>query len=237
MINSVRNTVLSVLNKNNFGYLSPADFNLYAKQAQLEIFERYFSDYNNSINKENLRMLYPQRGSGTGYADSTKGIEEVIDTFSVLDTTSYAGGSTFTLPADYYLINKILPANGNYEAEQVNHSKISLLNASLLTAPSLSFPAYTQSGNQVTVYPETLTFGMIQYIRYPLDPQWTYINLSAGEPVFNESAADYQDFELPLEDEPDLILKILQYAGVSIRESDVYNFANQEEIEITQQNA
>jgi len=40
-----------------------------------------------------------------------------------------------------------------------------------------------------------------------------------------------------LEDEPDLILKILQYAGVSIREADVYNFANQEEIEITQQNA
>ena len=42
MINSVRNTVLSVLNKNNYGVITPADFNLYAQQAQLEIFQDYF---------------------------------------------------------------------------------------------------------------------------------------------------------------------------------------------------
>ena len=50
MINSVRNTVFSVLNKNNYGYISPQDFNLFAKQAQLEIFENYFSNYNTAIN-------------------------------------------------------------------------------------------------------------------------------------------------------------------------------------------
>ena len=36
MINSVRNTVLAIINKNNYGYISPSDFNLFAKQAQLE---------------------------------------------------------------------------------------------------------------------------------------------------------------------------------------------------------
>ena len=50
MINSVRNTVLGILNKNNYGYISPQDFNLYAKQAQLELFDEYFSDYNTAIN-------------------------------------------------------------------------------------------------------------------------------------------------------------------------------------------
>lgn len=77
MINTVRNTVLSVLNKNNYGYLSPSDFNLFAKQAQLDIFESYFYQYNYQINKENSRV------SGTGIADIRKGIEEAIDTFSV----------------------------------------------------------------------------------------------------------------------------------------------------------
>ena len=47
MIDDVRTTVLAVLNKNNYGYLSPMDFNLYAKQAQLEIFENLFYQYNN----------------------------------------------------------------------------------------------------------------------------------------------------------------------------------------------
>jgi hypothetical protein len=49
MINEVRNTVLALLNKNNNGYLTPEEFNLLAKQAQLEIFEEYFYDYNNCI--------------------------------------------------------------------------------------------------------------------------------------------------------------------------------------------
>ena len=53
MINEVRNTVLTLLNKNNFGYLSPSDFNLLAEQAQLDIFETYFYDYNRHINQQN----------------------------------------------------------------------------------------------------------------------------------------------------------------------------------------
>ena len=47
--------------------------------------------------------------------------------------------------------------------------------------------------------------------------------------MFDQSQPDYQDFELPLEEENNLILKILQYAGVSIREGSVYQFGNYEE--------
>ena len=63
MINSVRNTVLAILNKNNYGYISPSDFNLYAKQAQMDLFEDLFYEYNYQIIKENVRQ------SGTGYAN------------------------------------------------------------------------------------------------------------------------------------------------------------------------
>ena len=75
MINDVRNTVLAIINKNNYGYLSPQDFNLYAQQAQMDLFEDYFYQYNQWINKENKRQ------SGTGYADIVKGLVEVIDFF------------------------------------------------------------------------------------------------------------------------------------------------------------
>ena len=173
MIESVRSTVLSILNKNNFGYLSPADFNLYAKQAQLEIFDEYFNDYNYQINKENVRQ------SGTGYADVLRSLEEVIDDFSTIVNFTT---NSFALPADYYLINKILPTGSNYELEQVSNSKINLLLASSLTAPTTGFPAFVQNGNTATAYPATITSGTIQYIRYPLPPNWTYSILTAGEP-------------------------------------------------------
>ena len=84
MINSVRETVLSLLNKNNYGYITPNDFNLYAKQAQLDIFEDYFYQYNYQINQENKRQ------SGTGLADITKGYEEVIDSFSQIKALSHS---------------------------------------------------------------------------------------------------------------------------------------------------
>ena len=307
MINAVRNTVLAILNKNNYGYISPSDFNLFAKQAQLDIFDEYFIAYNNQINKENGRV------SGSGYADIKKGYEEVIDTFSITASLSknilneYVVPTPATTGSDYYLLNKILiystvtssgvttstgggntelidssatfqsdgvsvgdvvsvvlansvvtnlsvvsitnqttlvvsvaslvTANVSYsiykksdlknEAEQVNHSKITMLNKSMITAPNITFPAYTQQGNILTLHPDSLNeIGRVvsQYIRYPKDPKWTYVSLTGGEPIFDQSQSDYQDFELPPDDVNNLVARILQYSGMSIREIATVQF-------------
>ena len=307
MINSVRNTVLAVANKNNYGYISPQDFNLYCLQAQMDLFEDYFYQYNNWINRENART------SGTGYADIVKGLEEVIDTFS---TSAYLAqpvanvNNIYTLPADYYLINKvyyyptlkvsgtttgvngyelidatqtfttsvvvgdlitnttdntsayitaitndttlvisqnimanaeaynIYDKNNITEVERVNQNKIFMLTSSNLTGPSTQYPAYVLDGMNITVYPSTITSGgaiQTQYIRYPLAPNWTYLTTSGNDPIFNSTAADYQNFELPASDEPNLVAKILQYIGIEIREKDVYNFGVTEESIDTQE--
>ena len=310
MINSVRNTVFSVLNKNNYGYISPQDFNLFAKQAQLEIFEDYFTNYNTSINKENARV------SGTEYADMTKSIEESIDTFSVIKNLGQKNYNKYFTPSqtttgdDYYLLNKVLAyttfnvggtntsflinslvdntatftataavgdivvntssleqaeilnvqnnttllldenifilPNQNYsifkpekyQVEKVTNSKISMLANSILTAPTKTFPAYSLNSDSVTVLPKTINNpGQIfsQYIRYPKDPKWTYSTLLGGQPVFNQSQPDFQDFELPIDDEVRLVTKILQYSGMQIRETEVVQFANLEEQKDKQQ--
>ena len=235
MINSVRNTVLAIINKNNYGYISPSDFNLFAKQAQLDIFDEYFTNYNQQINEENARI------SGTGYADLKLGYEEVIDSFAVTKTLVQNVSNIYYLPSqtttgdDYYLINKILCYNAGVlkgEAEKVSNSKINLLNKSLLTAPSDLYPAYTQKGDSVTIFPTTFNGALdvqATYVRYPKDPQWTYITLYNGEPVFDQTQSDYQDFELPIDDTNNLVARILQYAGISIREGDVYQFGSVEE--------
>jgi hypothetical protein len=134
----------------------------------------------------------------------------------------------------------ILSTKGITEIERVSQNKIFYLNSSPLTTPGLSFPAYVlggannvNTGNTITVYPESIvTAGTVvsQYIRYPKDPNWTYATLTAGEPLFDESALDYQDFELPLSDQVNLINKILQYAGMSIREIPLVQFAQAEEL-------
>lgn len=233
MINSVRNTVLSVLNKNNYGYISPNDFNLFAKQAQLDIFENYFYRYNYQIQKENARQ------SGIGYADIKKQYEEVIDSFSELVTLTESAG-VFALPNDFYTLVRVIYTNGlgkMVEVEKVPVARLQQLLMSNLTQPIELFPMYVQSGTNIQVYPDTISTGVTcYYVRYPLDPKWTYTIVS-GEPLFNQGAADYQDFELPLTDEPTLVAKILQFAGMSIREIEALNFgAQQEQTEIAIEN-
>jgi len=227
MIDTVRNTVLAILNKNNYGYLSPSDFNLYAQQAQLEIFENCFYQYNTQLNLENARR------SGTEYANLSKGILETIDLFSKTGslTQTASADNTYTMPSDYYIMNRVM-YNG-LEVERVNQGKITMLLNSMITAPSKDFPAYTTEASIMTVYPTTITGASdisAQYVRYPLTPKWTYqADLEYQGPVFNQSAVDYQDFELPLDNLNDLVIKICQYAGVEIREAMVVQYAQAEE--------
>jgi hypothetical protein len=216
--------VLSVANKNNFGYITPDDFNLYAKQAQLDIFENYFYQYNTWIAKQNARL------SGSGYSDIVRNIELVIDSFSSTVNLAYSViEGTFDLPSNYYYINNIR-FNNNKEVDRVSQDKLMYLLSSNLTAPSTMFPVYSMESNVINVYPDTISGNVTaQYIRLPKDPKWTYTTIVGGSPLFDQSALDYQDFELPESDEPLLVAKILQYAGISIREADLYTFGTAEE--------
>lgn len=227
MINSVRNTVLSIISKDNRGYITPMEFNLYAKQAQLEIFERLFYVYSVGINKQNNRQ------HNAGYADIPKQVEEAIDVFSTYGVLTYNGITLkYEVPSDCYYLDKVL-YNNTTEIENISHSKINNVLLSGFTQPSTTYPLYTNASNEIQIYPSTISgTGLVtaQYIRYPQDPKWTWQSFTNGAPFFDPSAVDYQDFELPLNYETDLVLKILTYAGISIREAEVVNASTGNEL-------
>ena len=55
--------------------------------------------------------------------------------------------------------------------------------------------------------------------------------------MYDPTQADFQDFEVPNDDEPRLVNLILQMCGISIRESAVYQYAENEEAQNLQQQA
>ena len=300
MINEVRNTVLSVLNKNNYGYISPSDFNLFAENAQMEIFEDYFKNYNKAINAENLRT------AGSDYAEIEGPIAETLEGFLVTNYLAHLGFNRYSAPSltttgddDYYILkmlchtkkltsglttaagantlvnstatflsdgltagdvvvnantgavstiinvvsNTLIALSSNIftaagqlyniyskavkEADKVSVGKITMLNASSLTSPTEFYPSYTLEEETIKLFPDTIDAkGKVEcvYFRYPKVPKWTYITLVSGEPAFDQSQPDYQDFELPFSDNYMLVMKILQYCGISIRETEVAQF-------------
>ena len=311
MINEVRNTVLSVLNKNNYGYISPSDFNLFAENAQMEIFEDYFKNYNKAINAENART------AGSDYAEIEGPIAETLEGFLVTNYLSHLGSNRYSAPSltttgddDYYILKMLchtkkltsgtttgvssnllvnsaatflsdglsvgdVVVNGNSsavatitnvfsnttlilsanlftavgqvyniyskavkEADKVSVGKITMLNASSLTTPTEFYPSYTLEEETIKLFPDTIDAkGKVEcvYFRYPKTPKWTYITLVSGEPAFDQSQPDYQDFELPFSDNYIIVMKILQYCGISIREAEVAQFGMVQEQQINQQ--
>ena len=228
MINNVRNTVMSILSKDNRGYITPLEFNLWAKQAQMEIFEEDFYNLSNSLIKQTNRV------NSSGYSDMVTAFTENIERFREVANSTYSNGY-FSLPTDLHLIENVI-YNGTTEVEKVPGHKILALNRSLDTAPTTLYPAYVKSNDGLQIYPTTIQSSVtITYIRVPKDPKWTYTSLSAGEPVFNQSANDYQDFELPLVYEPRLVVKILQYAGISIGENEIASAASNAETQDKQE--
>lgn len=235
MINEVRNTVMFILNKDNNGYITPEAFNNYAREAQIDELEEMFHDYNRALAKMNDRM------SGTGHGNIPQYLRESIDKF-----TEYAEELTYNNPGGGVTAHFLLPsaANGDttewfrimniqynnaVDIERVETYQINNLNNSMMMAPSTDFPAYVHIADKIEVYPTTITANVnCSYIRYPQDPKWTYTVVS-GDPVFNQGANDYQDFELPKAFMPKIIRRIAEYCGVHIREAEVVQYMNTEQ--------
>ena len=216
MINHVRNTVLSVLNKENRGFLTPAEFNYYAKHAKDLIFARYFDEYNK------LSSMSRSGRGGDVYADREHILRQNIE--RLVKTTSVAkAGGRYAMPVDMYHLLSI--RNGNVEVEELEKKHEKYLIGSNLTAPSEMYPVYVDVNKFITVSPDTITGNLdFVYVRKLNDPNWTY-TVVGEDLLFNGSALDYQDFELSEEDTPYLTVEILKLAGVTIREAEISQLA------------
>jgi hypothetical protein len=239
-INEVRNVVLQLLNKNNRGYITPEEFNNYCKMAQLSIFEELFDDYNKNINKQNRRL------TNSEYANLPKNIREQIDIFAEYSTESNFTYNTVTnvwsfTGTDFYRtenISLVTKANSvKKDVEEVNKSELNNLLNSNIIAPTTTYPAYVKIGNVYRLFPlvSTLDYYLeMFYIRKPKDPKWTYVNVQ-GNPIYNPSATDKQDIELHQGLFDRLVVKVLLYCGISIREDQVIQIANNEDMKNEQQ--
>ena len=155
-------------------------------------------------------------------------MDQTIDYFSKNVELVYDSGTqTFTMPSGWFLLNALY--YNQKEIEHVDQRNVYKLLQSNLTAPNTLYPAYVMQGDSMTIYPLTITDNVeTYYVRYPFDPKWTYTVVN-GSPLFNQSAVDYQDFELTESDFPKLVVKICEYAGTSIREQEVVANAKSEE--------
>ena len=232
-VDTVYKTVLSILNKEQRGYMTPDEFNKVATQVQLEIFESYFDDLN-----QQLRV--PQ--ANTEYADRQKNIDSLLSIFKTAGACTYVA-PYYTVPSNLHKLGTVIYKD-EIEVERVQKDQLLYLNLSPITKPSKQFPVYlyenatlgtvgtTPTLPRIYVYPIDITGNVISasYIRKPNNVIWGYTGIggvawTSGPYIY--SAANSVQFDLDPSEQTNVITKILLYAGVIIRDPEIIQIAAQ----------
>lgn len=217
MINEVYELLKTIMNKELRGNITPQELNLIAKQVQEEIFRGYFEDEARDKYKEKVGR------SGKGYSNLSLNQRQRLDMFSKVTTLTYSNPN-FILPPDLYMIKEFGITAGGSVVEEMEGQNIGFLSKSL-SAPSSIFPIYEQQAGEILITPTTITEGVIcRYLRKPLDPKWTYTVVNNTE-LYNPSASDFQDFELHPSEFSNIVISMLSYFGINIRETEVTQYA------------
>ena len=219
-VNQVYSTVLTILNKEQRGYITPDEFNKISTQSQLEIFEQYFEDLN-----QQLRV--PQ--ADVDYSDRIENIDERIAIFKTFGNATYDNTTTPTnpfwnLPAiDSYgntiLYSGVEPTNPpfpsttvsfyrlgtityNYlgiptEIQRLQRSDYYQIQKSPLTKATNSFPNYLYENNKLYISPSTIVSAgdiTVDFVRKPRNVVWGYSLGQVGQYIYDPNTS--QNFEL-----------------------------------------
>ena len=237
-VDNVYQKVLAIANKEQRGYITPQEFNLFANQAQMEIFEQYFYDLN-----QFSRIL----GNDTNYADMVTLLNEKIDHFEKYRVAvDMSNGSGVAILPDYYRMGKVFyydTDNKYVEIEKINQNKIHHIQNSPLMKPNETRPVYVRfSGvgdnesnreRRIQIYPVTITSRVqCNYIAKPTTVNWQY-NVINNSALYTPTGT--VDFELHESEEQTLVNKILQLAGVSIKDYNLAKVASEQEVKEIQQ--
>ena len=150
-INTVYQRVLAIANKEQRGYITPQEFNLFANQAQMDIYEQYFYDIN---------QFSRAPGNDTEYSNMIDFINEKVAIFQKYQqSVSVNTSSIGTLPSDLYRLGTVMYTGGTYpiELDEVSQNDVLDLEKSPLTRATLNRPYFTrQTKTTIKVFPSSL---------------------------------------------------------------------------------
>jgi len=219
-IDTVYQKVLAIANKEQRGYITPQEFNLFADQAQMDIFEQYFYDIN---------QFNRVPGNDTEYADMLTLLEEKIAIFKNIKLLFYQT-PYYQKPQELYRVGSLETGYG--EIEQVTHKEYLAIKLSPLAKPTLKRAVYVDMPQGFRIYPTFTNNVQCHYIRKPKKANWGY-NVINDNALYDATTS--LDFQLHPSEENNLIIKILALAGIAIKDPAMYQIAVAEDNKNIQQ--
>jgi hypothetical protein len=245
-VNTVYQTVLYILNKEQRGYITPAEFNSLAEQVQDEIFNSYFPDGNQQNRKNQTNSQ-----NDTEFFDIFKDIsyklypfeEEVSFTYNQTNDGWVYNNSKILykigeISATYSGGNPTITSNAQLSSKK-DYLKIS---KSKLTAPTQRYPLCLTTTTSTPIFPSTLNQMLLKVnpnpntlnvncLFKPTSPSWGFTIGALGQYLFSPSGTSGSstvDFQLDISEKNNIIINILKYCGIIIKDPTIIQAAEQE---------
>ena len=231
-IDTVYQRVLAIANKEQRGYITPLEFNLLANQAQLVVFEQYFYDRHQSARIP---------GSKINHSDVDSMLDEKISIFERRNIGLQFNGIATILPVDVYRLDSIIhnkedenmpPETGRllYECTEVSAKDWLYIQHAPLLRPTDERPVYIRNeNNEIFAHGDNanmLRNLLCNYIQQPDRVEWGY-DVVGEKALYNASPIKTTHFQHHPSEETELVMKILELAGVIMEDPNVVQYANQ----------
>jgi len=229
-VDTVYQTVQALANKEQRGYFTPQEFNLFANQAQQDIFEQYIYDLSAAKRAEPLAR-------DLGNSTSTI-ISKLKNTTGVAFTnTAVVVGGTTLVPGSGIHYGRIFATIGGKRRtiREIEADEIYNMQNSRWHRTAFDDVVYFEDGvNRIQVWHGDgtnilqLTTGITveKLSGRPGTVIWGY-NIVNEKPVWNPTTS--KNFDLDVGEQADLVAKILKLAGISIEDQQLYQAGAAEE--------
>ena len=233
-IDTVYQRVLALANKEQRGYITPQEFNLMANQAQKELFEQYFYELN-------LQEKGESEAEVGSFGDMVDLIREKLKYFTsfglmVYDTTR----ASWQIPPFSYRTGRIFyngrepkmgDANDMYNLQKSKWHKEVLTEDPIMKEYAGGWKLWDSTG-EVTSFSSPPGVVHIEVISQPPKVEWGYVVVNE-QALYNATTSTH--FELHESEETDLVIKILELAGIVIQKPELQATAAQEESQNAQE--
>ena len=130
--------------------------------------------------------------------------------------TGAANNIVITLyPQDFYKLGTVIYRDDR-TVEAIQRNELAMLNMSPISKPNTIFPVYLYEENKIIIHPQTIVSDVqATYVKKPADPVWNF-DSATGYYVWNPTTS--VNFELDPTEQTNVIIQILLYAGVVIKD-------------------
>lgn len=218
-VNFFYQIVQNIVNKNQNGYIPPAQFNLFANQAQTSFLDYLLGDF------QSYQYGRPLSKVQWGMNEITR--QRLTPLIGPVVTLTPDNTGFVAYPSDFQQVDAMYQTNKDRIRYVPQHKLYSYLQSQI--DPIATNPIFTIESGGFRFYPNTTDTqvaspaALLSYVKTPPTIVWAYTTDSNGRPVYSPgTSVDPVFYDT---DNMELISRVLQFVGINLQAQEIEQYA------------